>query len=695
MRSKTFSSDYFKQQFKRQIWIMGFMAFLFFLALPVSLLIEFENMRQAGYVLTEQRDSFMLYILRGDFQYVLVLCCGIFTGIYQFHYLHSSRKVDFYHSLPIRKESLYRIKLIAVYLDFLIPYTIMMAFCLILGLSRGLMTSKALMAYFLVWILYQLAYLLAYGVASVAMLLTGRIFVGIMGSGVLLFVTAMFAGVLESYKNQFFYTYPGCSMDRYWMYRFSPGIIPLFLRESLTDGLQIGRVFTGESIVTFIVMLLLTVGFLAVGYFLMKKRPSEAAGSSMAFSIPARVIHVVLCILGALYSGLFVISMMYDCNIIWLLVSVIFGGFLFYILIQFIYTMDFRKVLRYKWQLLVVEVISVAAASLFYFDWIGFDSYLPERENLYSVAFSIPDNHHYDYYYLDGEYIDAFSYRLDNMDLVVTDELYDMLEDAVATSTLVKSGSCQEEGLKYIEVRYKLQNGQERNRFYQINLKKYKKLFASLYDQEDFRKVMMPMYSLWTTDGTYDISLVLQSEYTELFGSDMKKAQEFIQVLKSDYETISGEVFINEFPMATLNIYAEELHQSYEVYIYPSCTQTIAYLENSGYSMESCLTVERILKIDVEDYRQQENEDYAVPTSDPAGRTVELEAVEGRYTSYTDPEQIEQIIPALLENNYDYLWQETCEDVYATVTYMGHDGYQIQMSCILLEDELPDFLELN
>ncbi len=696
MRSKTFFSDYFKQQFKKQLWFMGILAFALFLILPVSILIDVENMDQASYLFMEKQRILMLHPLRSDLLYLCTLLGGVLAAVFQFRYLHSGKMVDFYHSLPIRKEKMYFMKLLTVYLDFVIPYTIMLLFSLILVLIRGLLTGKAVIAWLFAWILYQIMYLMVYALSSVAMLLTGRIFVGIMGIGVFLFIPAVIDGVFDSYKSSFLYTYYGGFHQIDLLEQLSPGILPLEIRNVFSNMCQKGFSFTSDSVFLMTCLILFLAVFLEVGYYLMKIRPSEAAGSSMVFSVPGRVIHVVLCIVGALFCGLFVDNMMYNQSMLWLSVGVLSGGFLLYILIQFIYTMDFRKIFRYKWQLILVEVISIGIAGLYYYDWMGYDTYIPEYESLYSVALSIPDGYHYEYYYIDDVYVDADEYRLQSMNLTVTEDLYEMLKDAINSTQ--KKDAPYDGGINYMYVRYKLKNGRERNREYRLDLKKYKELFASYYDQAEFKKIMMPVYALWMENGEYSITLEYENQYTELFGKDTEKAREFVKVLKNDYDQLNGNVFINEIPIGTLNIFAKHLSRNYYVYIYPSNTETIRFLKESGYTMESSLVTEKILKIEVEDYRlpkeeQQESErENAIEIKEMAS-AVTLSPDE--FVTYTDPEQISQILPALVDDNMNILWSDLCDNLYATVTYVGHDGYQQQMRCSFLEDELPEFLELD
>lgn len=702
MKSRTFYSEYSKTQFKKQVWIMGLAAFFLFLILPVALVIDIGNMEYAGYTLYERQRDFTLYALRSELLLLAVMSIGFLIASYQFSYLHSRKKVDFFHSFPVRKEKIYMLHAGSAYLDFAVPFTAVIAVSIMLGLARGLATWEAIEIYTAIWLFYQVAFLVSYSVTAVAMLLTGREFVGVIGAFVLLFLPVTISALVEWYQSEFFLTYSGVYRTKDWLLYLSPGCTPWQVRSMFLTSVGKGDFFSVKLMLLVLAAIAFAAGFFLVGYVLMKKRPSEAAGSSMAFSIPARVILVVLSIIGALYTGLFVYSIAGYYNALWLFAGGLFGGFVLYIFIQFIYTIDFRKVLQHKWQLVLVEVTVCLVMALFCFDWIGYDSYIPVKGDLYSVAISIPDDYHYQSYYIDETYVDGQEYRLEHMNLLVTDELYQMLAETAEYNGAVTKDHPWEEGVRTIQVRYKLKNGRIRDRSYYMNIESYRDVFISLYDQAEFKDNLLPMYGLFTQDSHYKIHLKYENEEMLLFGNDQKKAYEFIEVLKADFEQRKGSTFVEEVPIASIKVNCEKLKQTYELLVYPSSTRVISYLEESGYPLESRMTAENILKIEIQDDRIFDKKDFA------EGEEVILEGVfvenlvtpetewndtDSKTTVYTEKEKIEQILPALIDYSYESLWVKTCNNINVMVTYIGKDGYQIQCGYALLEDRLPEFLK--
>lgn len=707
MKSKTYFSDFSKIQFRKQWWIMGLFAFALFMTLPVGFLIRVGNMEYAMNAWEYRKDCFNLFLLKSDGTMLIAMVGGVLTAFYQFRYLHSRRMVDFYHSLPVRREKLYLTKIIQAYLDFVIPLTAAILLCLLIGALRGLMTPEAVPMYFAGWLLIQVIYLIYYGACILGMMLTGRGFVGVLGTAAILFLPFFVSLINDMMHNQFFNTYAGYRSGYDFLTSISPGMVTAYLKSTVADVFEEFIGITAREGLQIALSLVYMVGFLALGYYMMIKRSSEDAGNSVAFSVPCRVYHVIISIVGALYCGMFFYSLANYNSLLWLYGGTLLGGLVLYLLIQFIYTIDIRKSFMYKWQLILVETVSLLIMALFYFDWIGFDLYIPEKENLYSVAISIPDGHYYQSYTVNGRFMDGEDYRMEYMNLPVSDDLYEMLADGIRTTDAYfgnRNGAdvlvpYDSEEYSYVKVRYKLENGRTRDRVYRINLHKHKDLFVSLYGQAEFKNIMMPMYGMFPDNGKYEISLECEHEYRELFGDDVNEIRNFVNILKQSFEQMDGNTIVNEIPIATIHIYSEDLEHNYNLAVYPSNTELLAYLKACGYEIESNMIPEKILRIVIEDnrhlYGNSIGEDKDAPVDMTEEKSLIQEAYETIYTTYTDKVQIAEIIPALIveDYRYDYLWVDSCSGIAAVVTYEGDDGYQHEMRCGLLNDKLPEFLK--
>ena len=128
-----------------------------------------------------------------------------FTG---FSYLQSKNKLDLFHSMPVKRETLFGIQYISGLFIFLIPYGVN----ILLMLDRMYHThvcTAAVMNSFIVGIFIQLFYfLLFYHVVIIAIVMTGRILVGVFGlsysSAMLLRCRQSYAGIIRCIFDTFY-----------------------------------------------------------------------------------------------------------------------------------------------------------------------------------------------------------------------------------------------------------------------------------------------------------------------------------------------------------------------------------------------------------------------------------------------------------------------------------------------------------
>lgn len=109
---------------------------------------------------------------------------AVICALNGFSYLHSRTKVDFWHSLPVRREMLFAVKYINGILIYLAAYAVNTVLTLGLFAARGMMTREALAAAYMSILVHATAYWLFYSVALATVFLTGHILVNLMGVAV-------------------------------------------------------------------------------------------------------------------------------------------------------------------------------------------------------------------------------------------------------------------------------------------------------------------------------------------------------------------------------------------------------------------------------------------------------------------------------------------------------------------------------
>ena len=370
---------------------------------------------------------------------------------------------------------------------------------------------------------------------------------------------------------------------------------------------------------------------------------------------------------------------MYNRQISWVLISVFCGAAISYMIIQFVYTMDVRRCLQYKWQLVIAELLAMGTACVFCFDLFGYDTYLPAKDATTNISISIGNNYRDGGYTIDGDYVDSDEYRLETMHSDLQDELYQIMGQLIAQQDELQKS---EGSYNYLRVRYTLSSGRKVNREYLIDYKEYKAFFARLFEDDSF---LCSVYPYLGKFGKEDARVWINyaGERREILGKDGITAADFLRIYREEMRRLPGFTFVEENPCASINIQTQENANSFNMFLYPSCVKSIACLETMGWQIEPLLVPERIREISLEDYRtseSQQNEDWSV-----------VEKADQQI--FTNPDDIAEIAPLLLESEYTDIWQDTQRDLYATITVESPGGYSVVIFCQLEEGPLPDILK--
>ena len=190
-----------KEDIKRRIWVLALMFLAFFFALPVKLALVMENARRMEFrayndyepiekLLPEHFTAkqyemmtafFKREVVLDEISYgnglmvFLFLMAAVVVGVTAFSYLHNKKKVDFYHSIPVRREVLFAVQ----YGDgILIPAAAYLFGCLLftaVAAAYGVPVSEFFGSMSAAFGMNLLYYSLVYGTVTVAMMMTGNI----------------------------------------------------------------------------------------------------------------------------------------------------------------------------------------------------------------------------------------------------------------------------------------------------------------------------------------------------------------------------------------------------------------------------------------------------------------------------------------------------------------------------------------
>ena len=129
MTSRSSFFKLLKEDLRQRLWTIVLAAIVFILPVPIYIAMEISGSWGFG---TGMLDNFARRLAepmaRDSIWLVLVTVCGaLICAVSGFGYLFSKKKVDFFHSLPVKRETLFAVRYINGVLIYLVPYLAMAA----------------------------------------------------------------------------------------------------------------------------------------------------------------------------------------------------------------------------------------------------------------------------------------------------------------------------------------------------------------------------------------------------------------------------------------------------------------------------------------------------------------------------------------------------------------------------------------
>ena len=142
----------------------------------------------------------------------------------------------------------------------------------------------------------------------------------------------------------------------------------------------------GESALGLLVGYLIAAAVVtALALFLFRIRKSERAGTALAFTPTKLPIKVYMCLVMGVAFG-WVFGMI--AGNFWFWPGLVVGTVLFHWIVEIIYAFDFRAIFAKPLHLLAILVVLVAGMLAMQFDVTGYDTWLPDRDDLTAVDIS-------------------------------------------------------------------------------------------------------------------------------------------------------------------------------------------------------------------------------------------------------------------------------------------------------------------
>lgn len=378
MTSRNLFFKLMKEDLKSRMWVAALVILGFFFQFPVTaayLAGDIENAVTYEKGLREFTSAMEGWLSFGNGLTVFVMIVlALICGLSGFAYLNSRSKVDFYHSIPVRREKLFLANYFNGILIPAVPYAVCLAAAAVISVANGVdgasLSAIALKGY----VLHMVYYILTYTVVVIAAMLTGHVVVGFLGSLVLWFYVPLAVMLINAHFVVHFKTYMGYTLSGLMKgVRISPIVEYVTQAGAYADKLKPAF---GSAAVALAVSAALAV----VACLLYRRRPSEAAGKAMAFRISCPIIRILIVLMCAQYLGEFFWEIRESTA--WAVFGVVMGGLISHCVIEVIYNFDFKKLFSHSIQLVGCIAVSLAVMCVFRYDLLGFDSYLPEKSQV-------------------------------------------------------------------------------------------------------------------------------------------------------------------------------------------------------------------------------------------------------------------------------------------------------------------------
>ena len=687
MKSRTLSFNVWKELWKKQIWVFAVSCLAYFMVYPVMGMINLDNTMRWGEgkknlpqvlknVFYDSVSGGSSEIISGCLMAILCvgMALGVLCAIQGFSYLHARKRVDFYHSLPIRREKLLLAQVTIGIADYLIPAVAFMLLLMVVGVLRGAFTMKAFGAGWISVLAGFVFFLLSYALAALAMLLTGRVLVGICGTVVLFAYIPALALLLEGYAAKYFDTF--CMtlvVGRTELWGIAQYGSPLSWAYMVSRNLTNSSGWlslAAAAVVAALVLILDTAVY--------RRRSSETAGNSMAFHKPAAVIRVLLVTVLTLASAGFFGSLDGQEHDLWMIFGYVFGLLLSYAVVQMIYYLDIKKIFAGKGSILLSAAATALVIGVFRFDLVGYDAYVPKQEEITNISMDVGG------FQMGGSSISTKD-RLAHMKLGCDDQLYGIAQELAQKAFHEKDYVGR---TFYVYVCYECKNGKKVYRQYSVPLEEMRESAEMLYDYPDLVNSYFCIAQV-EDDRIGSMSLMDNDAMVTLFSEKDEERYALVDAIKEDLKKMNSTQIREEIPVGMLNYnadlsslgydsgyryvdpFAELPYNSYDwnesIYIYPSFTNTLAVLEKMGYTLQSTIDSSKIEQITIWKFSD---------TGTTEGKTV-----------YTEKEDIERLAPKLVRRDCVTFWQDTELSSSADVSVRRSDGGTELVECSILKEE--------
>lgn len=681
-----------KENNKRRIWLWLLSALCYLITFPtVAAMIISRGKRSEEYLIetlgeTLGRQAMQEQLIKGMEQFfgitnpvmwLVIAVFAVLSAIQGFSYLYSKKKIDFYMGMPVKRGRRFSVIWMNGILLYLIPYLAGLFIAGLIAAVNGVMTASVLREAAIAYVIYFCFFLGVYHLTILAVMLTGNVIITCFGTAVFFLYEWCVRLIIQSYQTLFFkfYSYNGNSTEPL----LSPFAVLFHYVEKHDNG-------QGGSLAAVIYLLLFAAIVGAAAYICYLKRPAEAAGKAMAFTLPQPVIKILLVVPVTLLAGCFAGDIVgYNPKygegregfIIFAMAVVVIVSSC---LIQILYEFDIKGILHKKHHIFISAAAVFVIFMIFRQDLFGYDSYIPKVDSVVSAALVPPYEYRYyggdNYFSEDMEHTSKVSYAEENMylsDVGAVNKLLKLSVDEISKyDNLSRIYEENDDALWYnVTLIFRMDN--KRNVYRDIYVNVNNPEAAELLDRIEasdeyvsgiYMGASESLAKILSDDKSKVAVSYGDSYYQQKFSS--QEAEEFLALYREDVKGNGFTKLRESIPCGSLRFTIVKKYLSHSSYfdtefpIYPFYTRCVEYLKEKGYYRESFIDPKDVERIQVTNYnvdfaaeKQKQQEQLVLDSEVSAvSESVWNDSEYSRYASYDSPDDIRELCNALYPQDW-------------------------------------------
>ena len=696
MTSKTSFFKFLREDVRHRIWVPALACVVFLLGLIFSTLTVQDLSFQAAngmdsYLAARLVNQITCMYDHKNFLLTIVAVTGaIICGMQGFSYLTSKCQLDFYHSLPLKREKFFLIRWCNGVLFYAVPAFVFSVLSCIMLAAFGFFSAPVLFSVVTGFLHNLLIFLLVYHSAILACMVTGNILVSLGLLGIMCIYTFTITKLVPTFMSVYYDTYAN----------FSSGLAEYL--NYLAPGWLIVNLFNAPTVGLYVFTIIFVAALLAVSVLVYRIRSSEAAGKAIAFSRLRSVLRILIVIPVALYIGLAFGQLAPGFSAFWSIFGLLVFLVLTHAILEVIFDFDIHSAFHHRKEMLACAVFCVAFTSVFLTDVLKLDEQIPSQHSVKAVYMDLPIDNDMSYSALkSANYVALTSYREEHAFLAGDDldKAYDLLayRSAIAQPQAEEitddRGEERYHNVLNLNVRFVKNNGQSEYRHFQFVLEDAEAALGAVYNTDTYKQghyqildsACEDAFTGMTVTDAADSMMIRSTTHTNLFTA--KETSEFIDVLQKDVSAFTYEQLTSEIPIARVDFSNEKTGANMQYYIYPSYTESIAWMKGKGIDFDSWQ------KRDVVSLYITKNQ-YEPVFEEGTVTSIDNESAGGYPVVITDSKVIASIYP-YLHNEYFATRTQFAEahadihsGVTATITWKEGDDqiesyYVIDSSCDL------------